>query len=216
VLALSCDGKGVVMRPDALRPATGKAAAKATPKLATRPSKAEKRHRKRMAEVGNVYDATPAPRAVAVADILPATDTERAGATPGPVARNKWVIASVLADAASVIGQLFDEAHRRDPDHARTWVALVDGNNHQINRITRRSQGACHLVKDRMDITGARWGLDGAETILKRGHSKRAAPNRFGTGPPRAKQGLAQGGPVPNATSGCGPAYAPTGGLGPG
>ena len=29
-------------------------------------------------------------------------------------------------------------------------------------------EGACrHLVKDRMDITGARWGLTGAETLLK-------------------------------------------------
>jgi hypothetical protein len=29
-------------------------------------------------------------------------------------------------------------------------------------------EGACrHLVKDRMDITGARWGLDGAEAILQ-------------------------------------------------
>ena len=29
-------------------------------------------------------------------------------------------------------------------------------------------EGACrHLVKDRLDITGARWGLDGAEAILK-------------------------------------------------
>jgi len=29
-------------------------------------------------------------------------------------------------------------------------------------------EGACrHLVKDRMDITGARWGLQGAEAILK-------------------------------------------------
>jgi hypothetical protein len=29
-------------------------------------------------------------------------------------------------------------------------------------------EGACrHLIKDRMDITGARWGLDGAEAILK-------------------------------------------------
>ena len=27
---------------------------------------------------------------------------------------------------------------------------------------------ACrHIVKDRMDITGARWGLEGAEAILK-------------------------------------------------
>ncbi len=163
---------------------------------------------------------------------------------------------------------------RRDPTHARTWIALVDGNNHQINRITAEAQardvpvtiiidfihvleyvwkaawtfhteadpaaeawvrrhaatiltgkatqvagairrqatkagltpaqragadtcanyltnkaphldyptalkrgwpiatgvieGACrHLVKDRMDITGARWGLHGAEAILK-------------------------------------------------
>jgi hypothetical protein len=29
-------------------------------------------------------------------------------------------------------------------------------------------EGACrHLIKDRMDLTGARWGLDGAEAILK-------------------------------------------------
>lgn len=29
-------------------------------------------------------------------------------------------------------------------------------------------EGACrHLIKDRMDVTGARWGLPGAEAILK-------------------------------------------------
>ena len=29
-------------------------------------------------------------------------------------------------------------------------------------------EGACrHLVKDRMDITGACWGLDGAEAVLR-------------------------------------------------
>jgi hypothetical protein len=29
-------------------------------------------------------------------------------------------------------------------------------------------EGTCrHLVKDRLDITGARWGLQGAEAILK-------------------------------------------------
>ena len=29
-------------------------------------------------------------------------------------------------------------------------------------------EGACrHIVKDRMDLTGARWGLHGAEAILK-------------------------------------------------
>ena len=56
LLILSCDGKGVVMRSDALRPATAVAAAKAAPKLKIRLSKGEKRNRKRMAEVGSVYD----------------------------------------------------------------------------------------------------------------------------------------------------------------
>ena len=62
VLVLSCDGKGIVMRPGSLRPATAKAAASSNPKLATRLSKGEKRGRKRMAEVGAVYDLTPVSR----------------------------------------------------------------------------------------------------------------------------------------------------------
>src|SRR5665811_2639208 len=87
-----------------------------------------------MAEVGTVFDATAAPRTSA--DILPVDDTERAQIHPGPVTSNKWLTASVVADAASVVAQIFAEADRRDPDHDRTWVALVDGNNHQIDRIT--------------------------------------------------------------------------------
>ena len=194
---------------------------------------------------------------------------------PGPVATNKWLCASVVTNPAAVIKRVFDEAERRDPKHRRTWVALVDGANHQIERIKLRGpqtrgqghdhrrlrarpaipvergrlpvprqrpgrravgtppgdhgcskdtparsparsaakpptlawtphsrkpadeaanyltnkapyldyptaltngwpiatgivEGACrHLVKDRMDITGARWGLAGAEAILK-------------------------------------------------
>src|SRR5664280_2724410 len=70
------------------------------------------------------------------ADILPVDDTERAQIHPGPVTSNKWLTASVVADAAAVVAQIFAEADRRDPDHDRTWVALVDGNNHQIDRIT--------------------------------------------------------------------------------
>ncbi len=269
VLILSCDGKGIVMRPDALRTATAKAAAAGNTKLATRLSKGEKRNRKRMAEVASVYDLEPVPRTPA--DILASNDDPRP--TPAPSATGKWVMASVIGDAAAVVARLFDEAQRRDPEHTRAWVALVDGNNHQIDRIraeahTRGTQvaivvdfihvleylwraawaffdeadpaaetwvhdkamavlaghatrvaaairrkatyhrldvsrrlnaercakyltnkaptcytyalaqgwpiatgvieGACrHMVKDRMDLTGARWGLDGAEAILK-------------------------------------------------
>ena len=136
VLVLSADGKGIVMRPDALRPATAKAAGKATAKLKTRLSKGEKRNRKRMAEVGAVYDATPIVRAPT--DIIGRDDdTER---TPAPKATNKWLTASVVHDAASVISQVFDEADRRDPAHQRNWIALVDGANHQIERINAEAK----------------------------------------------------------------------------
>jgi len=269
-LVLSYDGKGVVMRPDALRPATATAAAEATTKLAGRLSKGEKRNRKRMATVGAVYHAACAPRTPG--DIM--ADPDDRQPTPGPVTTDKWLTASVTADAATVIAAVFDEAQRRDPDQRHTWIVLVDGNNHQIERthaeadargldvaivvdlvhvleylwsaawaffaegdpaaeqwvreralavldgnartvaagIRRRAttaglragkrrnadtaaayliakapyldyptalnqgwpiatgviEGACrHLVKDRMDITGARWGLGGAEAVLK-------------------------------------------------
>jgi hypothetical protein len=132
VLVISADGKGIVMRPDALRPATAKAATHTSTKLATRLSKGEKRNRKRMAELAAVYDLSPVPRSPA--DIL--TTGEHTGPPPtAPVATNKWITASVVDDAASVITAAFTEAERRDPDHARRWVALVDGNNHQIDRI---------------------------------------------------------------------------------
>ncbi len=271
VLVLTCDGKGIVMRPEALRAATAEAAEQAAHKLQTRLSPGEKRNRKRMAEVGGVYDATPAPRTSV--DVL-ARREKGHKITPAPVAHNKWLVASVVEDAASVVSRIFDEAERRDPRYKRSWVVLVDGNNHQIDRIKAEArkrkvkvaivvdfihvleylwqaarcfskdddtkaegwvldkaleildghaglvagairrkatyhhldpaaragadrcadyltnkapyldystalkrgwpiatgviEGACrHLVKDRMDLTGARWGLEGAEAVLQ-------------------------------------------------
>ncbi len=125
VLVLSCDGKGVVMRPEALRAQTRKQADSSQTKLKTRLSRGEKRGRKRMAEVAAVYEITP--RARTPADILPATDPEREAARPEPRAKNKWVCASVSDDSAQVIARMFDEASRRDPDHQQGWIALVDG-----------------------------------------------------------------------------------------
>jgi hypothetical protein len=129
VLVLSFDGKGVVMRPDGLREATARAAA--SQKLSTRLSKGEKRNRKRMCEVAAVYDLTPQPRTIA--DILPYDEGQQP--SPAPTASGKWLHASVSDDAAAVIAAGFAEADRRDSDHQRTWVALVDGNAHQIDRI---------------------------------------------------------------------------------
>lgn len=272
LLVLSCDGKGLVMRPDALREATRRAAQQATPKLQTRLSKGEKRNRKRMAEVGAVYDCAPVVRSAL--DILGRGDDGDDRNLERPKARGKWLIASVVGTAREVVGKVFDEAQRRDPEHRRQWIVLVDGHNHQLDCIeaeardrgievvilvdfihaleylwkaawcffdegdpaaekwvhrhactvlhgrssdvagairrkatclglgerdrtgadkcadylinkrpyldyatalergwpiaTGAIEGACrHIVKDRMDITGARWGLDGAEAVLK-------------------------------------------------
>ncbi len=52
-LILTFDGKGIVMLPQALRPATAKAAASAKGRLATRLSPGEKNGRKRMAELAD-------------------------------------------------------------------------------------------------------------------------------------------------------------------
>lgn len=146
VLVISCDGKGIVMRPEALRAQTRKAAQAATTKLATRLSKGEKHGRKRMATVGAVYDVTPAPRTPE--DIF---DPRHDRVEP-PAANNKWLTASVARDAASVVASVFDEAQRRDRDHARTWVALVDGNNHQIDRINKEAQARAVTVRIVIDV----------------------------------------------------------------
>lgn len=69
LLVLSVDGKGIVMRPEALRDNTKRnariKAAAGGSKLTTRLTGGEKLGRKRMAEVGAVYDAVPAARAPA-------------------------------------------------------------------------------------------------------------------------------------------------------
>lgn len=142
VLVISADGKGIVMRPESLRPATAAAAKAATTKLRTRLSKGEKRNRKRLAEVGAVYDITPAPRRAV--DVMGPQNPDKPRA-PGPTAKNKWLTASVVDDAKEVIAAVFDEAERRDLGHQRQWVALVDGNNHQIERI--EAEAAARGVK---------------------------------------------------------------------
>ena len=274
LLVMSLDGKGIVIRPEALRTETARAAAKkGANTYKTRLASGEKNGRKRMAEIGAVYDAEPVVRAVC--DILPDQDEREAGERrEGPKAFNKYLTGSVEHPAADVVADVFAQAHARDPKHTRCWVVLVDGAAHQLELIhaeakrrkakihvivdfihvleylwkaawclhenadpaaeawvaehgrdllaghTQRViddldqagreaglaanqrkglndaityltgkkdylhydkalkngwpiatgiiEGACrHLVKDRMDITGARWGLDGAEAVLK-------------------------------------------------
>jgi len=156
VLVLSADGKGIVMRSDALREATARAAQRASPKLKTRVSRGEKANRKRIAEVGAVYEITPAPRTPA--DVLaPAKEK----VLPMPKAKHRWLTASVVEDAATVVSGIFDEAERRDPDHQRQWLVLVDGNNHQIDRIkveAKKRKVKTKIVVDVVHVLEYLWG----------------------------------------------------------
>jgi hypothetical protein len=125
VLVLSCDAKGIMVRPGELRPRAQQLARKAVPKQDGRLSRGEVRTRKRMAEVAAVFDLTPVPRTAH--DILGPGPHP-----PGPQAAGRWLTASVAADATGVIAAAFAETDRRDPHRERTWIALADGNKDQI------------------------------------------------------------------------------------
>ena len=137
VLVISCDGKGIMVRPGELRPRSARLARKAVPKQDGRLSRGEVRTRKRMAEVAAVFDLAPVPRTVQ--DILGPGPRP-----PGPGAAGKWLTASVAADATEVVAAAFAEADRRDPRRQRTWIALADGNKDQIAWI--RDQAAARGI----------------------------------------------------------------------
>lgn len=150
VLVLQGDGKGIVVRPDQMRPGAARNAARSVPKQQGRLSRGEVKNRKRMAEVGAVYDITPAPRAPD--DILPPPGPRPDPPARPPRARHKLVTASVAGSAASVVAAIFDEAERRDPQHQRTWTVLADGNNHQLDRFAAEAAGRGITVTITIDL----------------------------------------------------------------
>lgn len=133
LLVLSFDGKGIAMRHADLREATRKAAEAEPQRLHTRLAKGEKPNRKRMAQVATVYSIARWNRTSA--DVLHGLRDDRDDARPRPT--NKRVWASAQRSAQGVIDDAFAEASRRDPEHRRRWVVLVDGQHDQIKRVER-------------------------------------------------------------------------------
>lgn len=161
-LGMSADGKGIVMRPEALREATAKTAGK---QPADGLSASKKTGRKRMAEVVSVFDVDPAPRTID--DILPAPATKP---HPGPAISGKWLAASVEHPTAHMITRMLGEAQRRDPNHHRVWFCIVDGNTHQIDRINAESQTRgvqVTILIDIIHVLGYLW--DAAWCLYPRG-----------------------------------------------
>src|SRR5215468_11775340 len=109
-----------------------------------------------MAEVISVFDCVAALRTVD--DIMPAPGQQ---VRPGPVTSGKWLSASVEHEAAQVITAMFDEATRRDPDHQRTWICLLDGNAHQIDRVSAEAESrnvTVTIIVDFIHVLEYLWG----------------------------------------------------------
>jgi len=144
IMVMSVDGKGVVMRMQDLREQTRKAAMARKHKMGARLSKGEKKNAKRMATVATVYTIAPFMRKPE--DLVSENNSARVE-PPRPRPEKKRVWASLEKTPEEVIEKAFEEASCRDPAHQKHWVALVDGNKHQI-RILRR------MAKDKeLDLT---------------------------------------------------------------
>ena len=144
-LGMSADGKGVSMRPQSRRQRTV-APDQRKKQFEKHPGIGEKGV-KRMAEVACVWDVIPAPRTPeqVMASHHGAGEEEEMESKPAPEALCRRYTVDITADRSAAISWLFDEGERRDPGHGRDWVALVDGDNHQIRLI--QAQAAARDVK---------------------------------------------------------------------
>jgi hypothetical protein len=179
-LVVQVDGKGVVMRPEALREATRRAAAKAAAGgHRGRLAPGEKPNRKRMATVACVFDTRPAPRRPHDVIHPPAGRSGERPARPGPRAENKWCTASLVRPPEQVIADAFDQAQARDPKHLRPWVVLVDGARHQLDLITGEAARRGVTVQILLDFVHV------AEYIWTAAHAfHNPAPPKPNPGPP--------------------------------
>lgn len=137
ILVLSVDGKGVVMRQQDLRSATRKRAQQSEQQRKKRLSPGQKRNAKRMATVATVYSIEPFKRTPTDIVFSSAESADEGRAIKPPRPENKRVWASVLKEPEQVIAEAFAEAIQRDPQRQKSWVALVDGNKHQL-RLLRK------------------------------------------------------------------------------
>jgi hypothetical protein len=139
---MSTDGKGVTMRPEALREATRKEAAAAKADAVRGDPMAQRKMRrsdKRMAVVTAVWEQEPHERTAE--DVLLRLDRDPKGRTRQPRSKkaprpqNKRVAASVTKSQSEGIAEMFDEAQRRNPGGARKTVVLLDGDQKQLANV---------------------------------------------------------------------------------
>ena len=174
LLVLTSDGKGIVMHSEDLREATARAAQKSSSARKTRLSPGQKRQRKRMATVASVYSVPRYQRRAE--DII----GDQRDPPERPKIYDKRVWASVRQDAQTIIASAFAEALGRDPQQEQDWVALVDGEPHQLKTIkamAKKQQLELTIVLDFIHVLEYLWkaaycfcssGSEAAETWVQK------------------------------------------------
>jgi hypothetical protein len=153
IQVLTFDGKGVVMRQEALREATRKKAEGSAQRPPRGFARQEKSNRKRMATVAGIYHVDRhmrSPQTVARQFAPLRLVPSQGNPAPKPVGKKLW--ASLEKSMKTVIETGFAEGLRRDPEHQAEWVVLVDGNHTQIDYIEKAANASGVTVVIIVDI----------------------------------------------------------------
>jgi putative transposon-encoded protein len=142
---LTADGKGVVVHKEDLREATRKEVEKRAAEQEAqfslglpKPPEAMREGRKRMATVASTYTIAPFVRRPE--DVIGELNRVRLVAAKRPRPENKRVWASVVKGPEAIVPDAFADALRRDPKRDKRWVAVVDGNETQMDIIAREAK----------------------------------------------------------------------------
>jgi hypothetical protein len=178
---LSSDGKGVTMRPEALRDSTRKAAEAAAAEAIRGDPMGERKKRrsdKRMAVVTAVWEQEPHVRTAQ--DVLtrlrrdPEGRRRRPRSDKAPRPQNKRVAASLTKSHAEGMAEMFDEAERRNPDGKRRTLVLLDGDEKQIDyaQAEARTRGmSITIILDLIHVLHYLWKI---ATLLCAGEPREA------------------------------------------
>jgi hypothetical protein len=153
IQVLTFDGKGVVMRKEALREETRKKSEARAPKPPGGFARQAKSHRRRMATVAGIYHIDRhlrSPQRVAQQFAPLRLVPSNRQAAPKPVGKKLW--ASLEKSMKTVIEAGFAEGCRRDPEHQAEWVVVVDGDPTQIDYIEQAAKAAGVTVVLIVDI----------------------------------------------------------------
>ena len=174
------DATGVVMLPEALREATRRAreaevedaAGERWPK--PKSTRDVQRNGMRMAGVSVVYEVAPYERTALdiLRDLRPVEVVPNANPRPRPQA--KRVSASVIKPMRLVVRETFDEMERRDPNHDKRWVLLVDGAEHPLDVIeaeAKRRRVEITILLDFIHVAQYVW--DAAKVLVPDNEAER-------------------------------------------